>query len=925
MPLSWNEIKSNAIAFSKDWENVERESAEAKPFWEAFFEVFGLKRRLYATFEEPVRKQKGGKRFIDLFWPGMLMVEHKSKGESLEKAKSQAFLYIQGLESIGRREELPRYLVLSDFERFHLIDLDESRSFEFPLKDLHRHIHLFGFMAGYEVHEPHEEDPANFEAVLLLANLRDALGTSGYEGHDLERFLVRILFCLFAENTGIIERDGFSLYLKNSTKDDGSDTGLHLSNFFAILDTPPEKRAKNLDPLLAGLPFVNGGLFEERLAFPVFDRKMRDELMRCALFDWSKISPVIFGSLFQSVMEPADRRHLGGHYTSERDIMRLIRSLFLDELISEFKKAKRSKRTLQNFHQMLGTLRFLDPACGCGNFLVVAYRELRRLEIEVLDALYPADRHGRRQVITDIGLLSVVDVDCMHGIEISEFPSRIAEVAMWLIDHQMNLLLAGTFGQYFVRLPLRKSAKIVTANALRSEWSEVIAPQNCSFILGNPPFIGGKYQDATQKDDLRMVAGHIPSFGLLDYVAGWYVKAMRFLAENTEIRAAFVSTNSITQGEQVGVLWPYLLRHGVRIHFAHRTFKWISEARGRAHVHVVIVGFGLKDREPKFIFDYHSDGDRTTVLEARDINPYLTDASNIVVTKSSKPLWDTPPISFGNMPNDKGYLLFRSDEMAALLEEEPDARPYLRPFLGSEEFINGTERYCLWLTDVSPTVLRSLPTIMERARLVREARLASTRKATQKLASVPLSFGEIRQPSSTYLGIPKTSSERRRFIPMTFLPPTTIASSELFTCEGATHFHFGVLTSSIHMAWVRHVCGRLKSDFRYSARLVYNNFPWPECPTKAAIWKVEECAKAILNARQNHPGSSLADLYDPLTMPVDLLKAHQTLDRAVDKLYRKRPFEGDMDRFAYLIELYRKKIEGIAAVKSPKRRTKRKA
>ena len=565
MPLSWNEIRHNAIAFSKEWTGVKSEQAEKQTFWNEFFNVFGIRRRVVASFEEPVKKISGGYGYIDLFWPGVVLVEHKSLGKDLGKAGSQAFRYIQDLAREGRTNEIPRYVIVSDFTRIALHDLepedqrvlpllDTSRvaTIELPLADFHKQIHDFAFIPGYKQHKFEDHDPINIEAVEIMGRLHDALEAGGYSGHQLERFLVRILFCLFSEDTGIFERESFKLYLLNRTSEDGSDLGLHLARLFDVLNTPPEKRQKNLDETLAAFAYVNGELFAESLGFADFNRDMRNALLACTGFDWSRISPAIFGSLFQAVMEPKERRQIGGHYTNERDILKVIRSLFLDDLRTEFERAKSSKAELRRFHEKMATLHFLDLACGCGNFLVITYSELRSLEIEILKLIHRAD-----QPKLDIQELSLVDVDAFYGIEISEWPARIAEVAMWLMDHQMNILLSEAFGQYFVRLPLKKSPTIVCGNALRLDWKKILPSDQCSYVLGNPPFVGKHLMTIEQEQDMRLVWGNTGGAGFLDYVTGWYRKAADYI-RGTRIVVGFVSTNSICQGEQVGILWNQL-------------------------------------------------------------------------------------------------------------------------------------------------------------------------------------------------------------------------------------------------------------------------------------------------------------------------------------------------------------------------------
>jgi len=765
--------------------------------------------------------------------------------------------------------------------------------------DEFRHdVHEFAFIPGYKQHAVEDQDPVNLRAVQILGDLHDALAAGGYLGHALERFLVRVLFCLFAEDTGIFERHAFTYYLENRTSADGSDLGIHLARLFEVLNTPREDRQDNLDELLAELPYVNGDLFGEHLGFAEFNRDMRNALLACTRFDWSRISPAVFGSLFQAVMEPKERRQIGGHYTSERDILRVIRPLFLDELQAQFRRIRRNKNELKRFHKRLGQLRFLDPACGCGNFLVVTYRELRLLEIEVLRELY---RNGQR--VLDIQHVSVVDVDAMYGIEIHEWPVRIAEAALWLMDHQMNLRLSEAFGQYFVRLPLQKSPRIIHGNALQLDWRTVLQPEQCSYILGNPPFVGAKYQTAEQRADMQLAASGFRNAGLLDYVAAWYLKAAQYI-RGTQIVVGFVSTNSIMQGEQVAVLWDELFRnYGVTIHFGHRTFAWESEARGKAHVHVVIVGFAAFDAPGKRIFDYESDA-TISETKVRNISPYLIEGPNVVVGNRQTPRSDVPAIGIGNKPIDDGNYLFTPEEKRAFLAAEPQAEPFFRRWVGSKEFLNGIERWCLWLGHCPPHRLRQLPLARKRVDAVRRFRGASKSRPTQKLAETPARFHVENMPDGPYLLIPKVSSERRKYIPLGFLQPDVLASDLCFLMPDATLYHFGVLSSAMHVAWVRQVCGRLKSDFRYSAKLVYNNFPWPVAPNATRRAAVETAAAKVLAVRAEHPDSTLADLYDPLAMPAKLVRAHTALDRAVDRCYRGRPFANDRQRVEFLFSRY---------------------
>ncbi|MCY3019611.1 MAG: class I SAM-dependent DNA methyltransferase [Planctomycetota bacterium] len=934
MPLGWNEIRHRAVVFAKEWAGETRERAEAKSFWDGFFNVFGISRKTVADFEEPVKAIAGKYGYIDMFWPGMLLVEHKSSGADLVKAESQAFRYIADLVTAGRRDEVPRYVIVSDFARIVLYDLepDEPRTpeqtryvtYDVPLAELHKHIRLFAFIPGYKTHKFEDQDPINLEAVEIMGRLHDSLEGSGYEGHTLERFLVRVLFCLFAEDTGIFEPHAFGLFIENHTKVDGSDLGVQLAHLFSVLNTPENKRQSHLDEDLAAFCYVNGALFAEELGFAECNSDMRNALLACTRFDWSRISPAIFGSLFQSVMDKKERRQIGGHNTSERDILKVIRALFLDDLREEFERAKKAKKTLRDFHHKLARLRFLDPACGCGNFLVISYRELRLLELDILQAL---NGHGQQELP-----LSLVDVDAFYGIEISEWPARIAEVALWLMDHQMNLRFSEVFGQYYVRLPLKKSPTIVCGNALQRDWNEILPPEKCSYVLGNPPFVGKKEQNGEQKQDMGLLFGNVKGSGVLDYVCSWYVKAASYI-EGSRIKVAFVSTNSITQGEQVGVLWKELLdRYQIKIHFAHRTFAWQSEARGKAHVHVVIVGFAAFDAGRKTIYEYENLKGEPHAVAATNINPYLADAGDVVLVKRTQQISGAPGINYGSMANDKrredeglGNLILDAGARRQLLAECPQIAPYIRPFMGSEEFLNNTQRWCLWLVDAPGSVIRSCPLVRARVAAVRRAREDSERPETKELAKTPTVFGEIRQPDTPYLLIPKVSSETRPYLPVGFVKPKVIANGSALIVPGATHFHLGVLSSAMHMAWMRYTCGRMKSDYQYSSRIVYNNFPWPENPTDKQRKAVGIAAQKVLDARKKNPNDTLADLYDPLSMPRELVKAHTDLDRAVDRCYRKQPFTSDRQRVEYLFALYEKLTSPLLPHQTPRRRRQRQA
>ena len=898
-PLSWNEIKSRALAFSKHWADAKDEDAEAKPFLIDFFEIFGITNKRIARFEHAVKKFGGKQGFVDLFWPGVLLVEMKSRGRNLTRAYNQAMDYFDGI----RESDLPRYILVSDFARFALTDLENGTTLEFSLENLHKEVKNFGFIAGYTTQIITPQDPINIKAAERMGKLHDALKDIGYAGHALEVYLVRLLFCLFAEDTGIFQKRQFQDYLEQHTTEDGADLAHHLATLFYVLNTPEHQRLKNLDEDLAAFPYVNGKLFAETLPPAGFDAAMRSALLSACMLDWSRISPAIFGSLFQSIMDATARRNLGAHYTSEENILKLIKPLFLDALWAEFEKIQRNHAKLIEFHERLAQLRFLDPACGCGNFLVITYRELRKLELEILKKLHKTDQ------LLEIDTLTRLNVDQFYGIEIEEFPAQIAQVALWLTDHQMNLQTSEVFGAYFARIPLRHAPTIVHGNALRIDWHDVCP--NADYIIGNPPFVGAKFMSAEQRADANAVFGNIKNAGLLDFVTAWHVKATRYMQQHPQTETALVSTNSTTQGEQVGALWGWMLAQGVKINFAHRTFSWTNEARGKAAVHVVIIGFALHDINSKIIYEYEDIKGEPHAVEAKRINPYLVDATEIFIENRRQPISTIPEIVFGSMANDGGFLILQDDEKENLIKSQPLAAKWIRPFLGAEEFINNKSRWCLWLADINPSELRTIPEVYERVLSVKKHRLSSNRAATNKLANTPYLFGEIRQPSSIYLMLPRVSSELRKFIPIGYLPPEIIASDAALTISNATLFHFGILTSTQHNAWMRTVAGRLKSDYRYSAKLVYNNFPWPT-PTDAQRSAIETAAQGVLDARAHYPDSSLADLYDPLTMPPELVKAHAKLDKAVDAAYGYKGANSDAERVAFLFGLYQDLIGALA-------------
>ena len=685
MRLSWNEIRTRAATFSREWADATYEKGETQSFYNEFFEIFGKRRRDVARYEERVQRLDNTSGYIDLFWPGVLLVEQKSAGRDLTAAREQAGTYFDALPD----RERPRFQLLCDFQTFELLDRDERDETRFALADLPQHVEKFGFIIGVQRRTFRDQDPVNIEASELIARLHDALKASGYEGHDLELFLVRTVFCLFADDTGIFEpRDIFLDFIEERTAPDGSDLGPWLMRMFQVLDTPPNRRQAKLDEDLARFPHVNGDLFHGAVRIPDFDAEMRRALLDAGQFDWTAISPAIFGALFQSVMEPAERRAQGAHYTTEKNILKVIEPLFLDDLRAEFRRlqARRDGRAvadLRRFRDRLGTLRLFDPACGCGNFLIIAYRELRTLEIDVLREM--ASRVTATQLA--LAVQSVVEVDQFYGIEIGEFPARIAATALWMMDHIMNNRLSLEFGQTYARIPIEKSPHIRNADALEIDWADVLPPDECSYVFGNPPFGGAKYQSPEQRAQVRRVAALGGSGGTLDYVTPWFICAGDYVRRAQPPdgarppRIGFVATNSITQGEQVAQLWPLLLdRRRLEIAFAHRTFAWGSDARGKAHVHVVIIGLDAAEHAPRDRRLFAYEDINREPLEGRHavITPYLFDGGalgnpHLVVHEEAHALNGMSRLYTGSQPIDGGHYILDDDGRDALLDECPAA------------------------------------------------------------------------------------------------------------------------------------------------------------------------------------------------------------------------------------------------------------
>ena len=861
--LSWNEIEDRAVKFQNHWRNCEgNERQEAQTFEKDFMNIFGIHWK-DGFHEYQITLKDGSIGYIDYFIPGEILIEMKSKGQSLTKAYTQAMAYVHSL----KQEEIPVLLVVSDFDKMQVYNLEKDHRYNpFKISQIRKYVRIFGLLAGYDTTDKEKtEIELNIDASYKMAKLHDILKENGYVGHNLEIYLVRLLFCLFAEDTGIFERYSFRDYVEAS-EEDGSDLSMRLMALFNILNTPLEKRMNNLSTELKRFRYINGNLFKENLPLASFNKNMRNLLLECCMFNWSEINPSIFGAIFQGVMNQDQRRNLGAHYTSEENIMKVLEPLFL------------------------------DPACGSGNFLIMAYQKIRELEFEVMKMIYD------NRELQMIGAKNIVHINQFYGIEYEEFPVEIAKVSMILMKHLMDQQISNYFGFNIIDFPIRENANIINDNALRIDWNELIDAKELDYIIGNPPFIGARLMNREQKADINLVFNGVKNIGNLDYVSAWYAKSAEMIQENTDLKVAFVSTNSICQGEQVSILWKYILENkSCKIDFAYRTFKWSNEAKYKAAVYCVIIGFSsvIKKVDKKII--YENDG---TFQEAQNINGYLVDVDNVYIESRRKPLCDVIEIGMGNQPIDNGNYLFTKEEMETFIKEEPQSKRYFIKWYGAREFINNSPRYCLYLADEKPNHIKTMPLVMERVENVREFRLKSIRKNTFKLANTPTMFQTINISKDNYLLIPRVTSEKRIYIPIGFMSSNSMASDAVHIMPNANIYHFGILTSNVHNAWMRVIGGRLKGDYRYSKNIVYNNFPWPKTNEEVKII-VSQKAELVLKVRKKYQDWSYADLYDPLFMPKDLLKAHKDLDRAVWEAYGKSwNIDSEADCIKYLMKLY---------------------
>lgn len=904
---------SAALLFQANWTNRGYEKGESQQFWlDLLSNVFGIQDiGNFITFEGQVKLSHTS--FIDGYIPSTkVLIEQKGSHIDLSKPipQSDGSLLTPFQQAKRYAAELPysqrpRWIVVCNFRSWYVYDMEQPNGEPqvILLENFHKEYHRLTFLVQTGNTHLNRELEVSKEAGEIIGVIYDRLlaqyldPTSPETLHSLNMLCVRLVFCLYAEDAGIFgKKQQFGDYIKDTP---APQLRRALLNLFEVLDTPLDERDPYLEPELAAFPYVNGGLFTlQDKSIPQFTDELRDLLLGKASddFDWSEISPTIFGAIFESTLNPETRRSGGMHYTSIENIHKVIDPLFLNDLRAELdtilaiSQEKKRNQQLRDYQQRLASLRFLDPACGSGNFLTETFLSLRRLENECLKALL-----NDQSALDFFDDRIFVNIHQFYGIEINDFAATVAKTALWIAESQMVNETAKILARDIDFLPLKSYSNIIEGNALTLDWNEVCPASELSYIIGNPPFVGYAYQSKEQKDDLAKLGKELGKN--IDYVAGWYYKAAQ-LMQGTSIKAALVSTNSITQGEQVAAIWkPLIEKFGIAINFAHRTFRWDSEASIKAHVHCVIIGFSTQSSHSKIIYDGEN------IIQAKNINPYLLDAVNIFIDNRKQPLCDVSAMIKGSQPTDGGNLILSEDEKNDLSNKFPQISPYIHTYIGADEFINNKKRYCLWLVNANPMLLRQCPPILERIEKVRQMRLASPKAATQKWADYPTLFTENRQPISDYLLVPRVSSERRRYVPVGFIEQHVVTSDSAFVVPNATLYHFGIITSNVHMAWMRVVCGRLKSDYRYSNTIVYNNFPWPTITPEQEA-EISRTAQAILDGRNLYPGCSLADLYDEVTMPVELRRAHQANDRAVMRAYGLPVTTSESDTVAHLFKLY---------------------
>ena len=928
MSLDYQHIREQLHRIIHDYKDAEGyERGQSQNFWTQIFNAYGVSGQVQSKAFEHRLKDDKSQKYVDAFIPKLVMIEQKSRGLDLNKAYNQVSKYYERLSVADK----PRYIVLSNFDELWLFDIENPlniKEYKCPLADLPKNAEWLDFLApNAAMAEIVEENPINRQATEMVAKLHQAFISDGVNADELALFLTRLIFCFFADDTGIFgQKNLLDGLLKNVARSDGSNLNEVFTTLFDTLNT--KDRSSRLPESYAAFAYINGDLFSQSIRIPYFDENLYNLVVQCNNLDWSEISPAIFGSMFQSVLDIDDtadsddkRREFGAHYTSEKNILKVINSLFLQELRDEFSKCAKDKPRAIKLYEKLPKLTFFDPACGCGNFLIIAYRELRLLENQLIAQIY-----GEQRGLLDISSMCQVTVEQFYGIEIEPHAAHIARVAMWITDHQLNQATAERFGTTRPTTPIVYSPHITEGNALQIDWEDVLEANKCDFVMGNPPFIGKSNQNKQQKSDMEIVTKHIKNYKSLDYVAGWYIKAMHYMQsvtrQNHHIETAFVSTNSIVQGEQVAILWQYLLRdNNAHINFAHHTFRWTNEGKGVAGVHCVIIGYSTIERKEKTIFSYEDIAGEPKPNKAKLINGYLIDASLVFFDKTNKQCSNELMMDLGSIPRDGGSLSLSNEEYIELIEKEPLAKKYLRPYMGSQEFLSNIKRWCLWFDGCDPIQLNNdltkLPLVRERVEGVKQMRLSSTREATKKQASQPHLFSERRQPvSGNYLLIPSVSSENRKYIPIGFLSSETVCSNLVFSLINADLYHLGVLSSSMHNAFMRLTAGRLESRYRYSNSIVYNNFLYPfdakkdeDNQTAKAKEVIGSAAQAVLDARKHYQDVSedaptLAKLYNTYMIDPypELTKAHSALDKVVDKAYGYKGKGDDASRVEFLLK-----------------------
>ena len=872
--------QSAATAFAEKWKSFTDEKQHARGFWSDFFkslcniddeEIAGIE------YEKRVKSTlSGNQEYIDVYWKNVALIEHKSAGQSLDKAELQARGYWLSLAP-GYR---PKTIIVSDFLNFRIVDVALNRTHEFPLSKLAENIHRFeAIISGNRTRISSEEISVDQQAAKLMANLYLELEAHGFEGHETSIFLVRLLFLLFGDDTGMWSKNLF-LKLVMGTKENGSDVGPLFDQLFEVLDTPQDKRKKGLSDSLKDFPYVNGEIFSEKISVIDFNKKMRVALVDVANYNWTTINPTIFGSLFQLIKDKEARRELGEHYTSEENINKIVYPLFLEELQERLAAAWDNKKELKKLRQDLSKIKILDPACGCGNFLVVSYRHLRQLELELIVRLNNLE--GNKDSVQLDGSMGLsISLNQFYGIEIEEWPAQVARMALFLTEHQENLKLERITGESPKQFPIKNSTHIVIANSLSFDWNKLVSPEENLKIIGNPPFLG-RVRDKTQTAELIESFDGAKGSGNIDYVCAWYAKAAKFIG-GSKTKVAFVSTNSIVQGEQPGVLWAFLGSYGIGIDFAYQTFPWTNDSSGQAAVHCVIIGFSdqrVGSSKGKFLY-FDSP---TSPKEVPVINRYLLAAPDEAIRNRKDAISPSlPKMKFGSMPHDGGHLLLTSAESSEILAADESAGRFIRKLIGADELINNLERFCIWVEDEEVISAMKVRFFRDRAEKVRAMRLESPSADAVAAAGRPLTFKARRQPKGQYLAVPGVSSEKREYIPMALFPPDVIVTNALLTIDFATIEIFAVLNSSVFNVWNRKISGRLESRYRISAEITYNNFPLPKISQEQQNQLISS-GNEILYAREKYPSSKLSQLYDPLSMPESLRKAHAKNDRVVLKI-----------------------------------------